>query len=110
LGADFRRNTAAQLASCDLSDEALDVIAQALQEHPTLTALDLSDNQLTGAGAETLVAHVLAPAEPGKKRRTASKAEEAHLETGNIIHLVSTQGDPALCVAACRYFHERNLF
>ena len=76
------------LASCDLNDESMDFIANALAEHPTLTALDLSDNQLTGAGAESLVTHVLAPSEPGKKRQTKTKTQkDSNLETGNIVHL-----------------------
>lgn len=74
------------LSSCELSNEALDVLGPALQEHPTLKFLDLSDNRLSSAGAEALVAHVLAPEEPGKKR-IVKKVRETTLETGDLIHL-----------------------
>jgi Ran GTPase-activating protein (RanGAP) involved in mRNA processing and transport len=85
------------LRSCELSDEALDALGPALQEHPTLTSLDLSDNNLSGAGAEALVEHVLAPAEPGKKRRVKSDVGVTQLESGDLVHLsweVTKQATP----------------
>ena len=75
------------LSGCELRDEALDVLGPSLQEHPTLTSLDLSDNTLSSAGAEALVAHVLAPAEPGKKRIVKKGPETTHLESGDMVHL-----------------------
>jgi hypothetical protein len=75
------------LSGCELRDEALEVLGPALQEHPSLKSLDLSDNRLSGAGAEALVAHVLAPAEPGKKRAVKKGPETTHLESGDMVHL-----------------------
>lgn len=75
------------LSSCELSDEALDVLGPALQEHPTLMSLDLSDNRLSGAGAEALVAYVLAPEEPGDKRPFKKMSEAKQVESGDLVHL-----------------------
>ncbi len=75
------------LSSCELSSEALDTLGPALQEHPSLKFLDLSDNRLSSAGAEALVAHVLAPEEPGRKRAAKKEPETTHLESGDLMHL-----------------------
>ena len=42
------------LARCELGDVAMEELSHALQEHPTLVALDLSDNGIGQAGAEAL--------------------------------------------------------
>ena len=61
------------LARCELGDVAMEELSHALQEHPTLVALDLSDNGIGQAGAEAILAQVIAPEETGKKRRGASR-------------------------------------
>jgi hypothetical protein len=62
------------LPGCGLGDEAVVILAPALALHPSLTRLDLSDNELGPAGAAALVEAAFSDADDEDRRGLSSAA------------------------------------